>query len=193
MDVRIVEDVTTEPVALSLVKDFCRIDPDYAGEDGTLTILQASARELLEGFLNLSLAPKKIEIQYPGGFLRMPYGPHGDIDSVKDSDGDIVDTSDYSITGLDFKNIETGCSGFSFFYPMGNVESPIIEPIGASYRSGYNIIVNVGYTSETLQSGLKHLILRLVDYMYQNRGSVVVDLPEDIRRDSIRFSRNTVL
>lgn len=192
MDVRIVEDVEAEPVDLALIKDFCRIDADYAGEDGTLNLLQASARELLEGFLNLSLAPKTIEVQFSGGHVSLPYGPHTVINSVKNTDGDDIPEEDYKVTGLDFKSINTGISNYSYFYPMGSCY-PIIEPVGGFYNSGVIVSVNVGYTTENLQSGLKLLICRLVDYMYQNRGSEVSELPSDIRRDATRYSRNSVL
>lgn len=192
MDVRIVEDVETEPVALVLVKDFCRIDADYTGEDETLKLLQASARELLEGFLNLSLAPKTIEVSFSGGHLNIPYGPHTAILDVKDSDGVVIPADKYRVTGLDFKSIDTRIDNFNYFYPMNSCW-PIIEPVGGFYGSGLIISAQVGYTAETLKSGLKLLILRLIDYMYQNRGSVVSDIPHDIKRDAKIYSRNSVL
>lgn len=192
MDVRIVTDVTEEPVSLAVLKDFCRIDPEYTGEDETLSLLQASARELLEGFLNISLAEKTIEVEFSGGHISLPYGPHGEVISVKDGNGDDIPPENYTITGLDFKSICTGIGGYSYFYPMGSAY-PIVEPVGSLYDTRSIIKLKVGYTSENIQSGLKLLICRLVDYMYQNRGSEVVALPSDIRRDSKRYSRNSVL
>lgn len=190
MDVSIVTDVTVEPVDISTVKDFCRIDADYDGENATLLTLQTSARELIEGFLSLSLAPKTIVVQYAGGKLSLPYGPHSEIISVKDTDGNTI--TDYIVQGLDFKTIDTGASGFTFFYPISGCY-PTIECSGGYSGTRINVTVSVGYTTDNMPNVLKLAILRLVDYMYQNRGSVISSLPEDIKRDIKRYSRNSIL
>lgn len=192
MEIQIVTDAATEPNTLLVVKDFLRIDQDYIMEDNTVTMLNKSARELLERHLNLSLAVKTIDILTKRSRFELPYGPHIAVTSVRDLDGNVVSTDDYKVTGLQFKTVDFGGSGDEYFYSAqtGCVRTWRRTPLESRGRI---ITAQVGYNPTNIPNELRTLILRLTDYMWQNRGSVVSQLPPDIREAAQVFSRNSIL
>lgn len=192
MNIEIVQDVTLEPVSLATIKNFCRIDADYSGEDETLTMLSKAAREAIEKATFLSLAPKVIRVTTCNNLVQLPYGIHGDIIKVTHS-GEDVTPDDYHVEGKDFKTVLIGANDFGFFYPI-NGSFPIIEPIGTTYFGGdFTIEFNAGYSHDNIPQGLRHLILRLTDYYYANRGQAVGIIPRDIKGEVASFSRQIIL
>lgn len=192
MEIQIVTDVATEPNSLLVVKDFLRIDQDYTMEDATVTMLNKAARELLERHLNLSLGVKTVDILTRRNRLELPYGPHISIESVKDADGNVISPNDYTESGLQFKTLDFGTSRREHFYSLhtGCVRTWSRTPLDSRERI---IRAQVGYNPTNIPNGLRTLILRLTDYMWLNRGSVVSQLPPDIREAAQAFSRNSIL
>ena len=52
-EIEVISEEETEPVTLTEVKDFCRLDSDSSDNDTVLELLIASCREKLEGYLNV--------------------------------------------------------------------------------------------------------------------------------------------
>ena len=195
--IKILEDVETEPVTVAEQKKFSFIDSDYASNDDTLEIIIASAREKLEGALNVFLAPKKVEVQYSQGLFALPYGPTGDVDSVTKS-GDTVplDPSKYEVLGLEFKSIALKeyayCGVTEWFYPVwGGYPIPWNWNTLPADFTYYNVVYTTGY--EVLPKLLKHCILMLADYMIKEQGSTELEIPPAIMGLANRFSRNLVI
>jgi|GEM_PF-3549143 len=179
MEVVVITDVTEEPVTLDEIKDFCHIDQDYAIDDAKLSAYITSARELLEKELNLSLAPKVLEWQYGGASQEIPYGPVGEIVSLKTSSDVLVDPTVYNISGLAFKSIRINdYSGCYIIYPVGYT--------GA--EKAYNLTYNAGY--ETLPCILLTAIKMQVDYWVKNLGAAKNELTPDVKEMTLKYSRN---
>lgn len=98
-----------EPVNLSEVKEYLRIDSDSSDSDNVLELLITSAREKLEGFLNVYFIPKSVKIEFSSRVFELPYGPAGVITELTRQIGDetpvIVDSDKYYTNGLDFKTL----------------------------------------------------------------------------------------
>lgn len=191
MQVKIITDIASEPVTLDEVKNFCRLDLDYPGDDVTLALLVASAREKLEGFLNIYFGVKTIEVQFTGHELKLPYGPTGDIESVI-SDGVVqVLNTDYELHGLEFKTICTELlSEQNWFYPIGG-GAPHLS-VNLLECKTFNVIYETGYIA--LPSALKHALLIQVDYMFKNQGTALNGLISPLALSlANRYSQNLVI
>jgi hypothetical protein len=195
MEVKIITDVSTEPVTLAEAKSFCRIDADYVDNDGVITAFIISARERLEKFTNLSFASKQLEVQF-SNYLQIPYGPVKEIVSVKNTEGDTIDADKYRIVGLDFKTIYAGeLTNAEFFYNInGSVDIWSLE----NYSCLYNIVYDAGYGSDTdytpLPKSLKTAILIQVNEDYKNLGNPMLEeLSSAAKMVAQPFSRNLVI
>ncbi|WP_343702697.1 phage head-tail connector protein [Chitinophaga sp.] len=146
-DVKVVTDVTDEPVTLQEAKDFLKIS--YSDEDALIEGLIMASRQLLEKLLNISIATKtlKATFTHDGCYpYQIPYGPVGNITEAKfqyDAEDGSITTTDYTLIGEDFKEFKG--------------------------RAGYWVVTyDAGYT-ETPEA-LKQGILKQVAWMYENRG-----------------------
>jgi len=179
MEVKIITDVTDEPVTLEELKAFCQVDDDYAVTEGRLLMFMKAAREVLEKELNLSLATKTLQWQWDGSEAEIPYGPIQSITSLNSVvDPDTLIT-DYAISGLDFKRI--GMPYFNDCY--------IIYPVGYNETYGaFNMTYVAGY--EVLPSALKTAIQMQVDIWLKNQGMPMDELSPDVFKIASKFSRN---
>lgn len=187
----VVEDFEITPDLLAKAKDFLRIDSDYTGEDETVTTLLKAAIEVIEGATNLSLFPRVLRDDFDTWNIKLPYGPHGDNITVTNADGDTIPAEEYTVSGSDFKSISFPSSGYHFFYPING--DPIVESRVFGSCPRVTVEFDSGYEPDKLPSGLLHLVLRLTDYYYTNRGSYTVSLPKDISTESRRYARQIIL
>lgn len=179
MEVKIIEDVSVEPVTLEELKAFCQVDQDYAVTDGRLIMFMKAAREVLEKELNLSLATKTLQWQWNGSECEIPYGPIQSITSLSSVSDPDTPITDYTVTGLDFKRI--GGNYFNDCY--------IIYPVGYNETYGaFNMVYVAGY--EVLPSALKTAIMMQVDMWLKNQGMPMDELSPDVFRIASKFSRN---
>ena len=184
MEVKVITDVSVEPVTLTEIKNFCRIDADYAAEDDVLLLTAGAAREKLEKQLNLSFAEKTLMLQFDGFPIDIPYGPIREIESLISS----TDTEDppieveYTADGLDFKCL----------YVNAVNQCVIIYPVGyGSTSSAYNLTYTVGY--ETLPKALKQALLLQIDFDIKNQGMAMDDISPLALEKAEPYSKNLTI
>lgn len=178
MEIKIVTDVSQEPVTLDEVKSFLRIDADYEGEDFKLLLFVSAAREKLEKELNLSLAPKTLKWQWNGSYSEVPYGPIIGIESLIEN-GDATETEvEYDLFGIDYPTIGLKDNYNYIIYPVGY----------DSCGKNYNLTYDAGYDS--LPNGLKMALLMQIDYDYKNQGMPLNDISPEAMRHAAIYSRN---
>lgn len=179
MEIKVITDVSEEPVTLAEIKSWSQIDADYAAEDETLLLIAKSARERLEKELNLSFAAKTILCQWSGNSMYIPYGPVQSITGVTSST-DLTTPIDYQEYGLDFPTISLGADDCYIIYPVGYLGAKL-----------YNLTYVAGY--ETLPSALKQALLIQIDYEIKGRGMPDIDLSPDALRKAAIYSRNLAI
>lgn len=197
MEVKIITDVTDEPVTLDEAKSFCRIDADYYENDVIIAAFITSARERLEKFTNLSFAPKQLEVNFNGGVFDIPYGPIKNIVSIFDTATPPVEVEadKYQLSGLDFKRIIIGgLTNLDFFYNINGT----VDIWNLTHNScSYNLTYDAGYGDDTgytaLPKSLKMAILVQVNEDYKNLGNPIAEeLSSVAKMMSQPFSRNLV-
>lgn len=191
--VKVLEDIVTEPVTLAEVKAWSQIDADYTSEDTILQLMIASAREKLEGYLNVYFGVKTIEVQFSGPVFRLPYGPTGTILSFFNVGTDPYADIAYHLHGMTFKTLVIGGSDNSnYFYPQTNGYPLPWYNYEGHYVNTYNIIYTTGYN--ILPKLLKEALLIQIDYDLKTRGMPDVSSlsPVAIQR-AFRFSQNLPL
>lgn len=192
--IKVIEDVATEPVTLAEIKARLRIDSDYSANDADLELLGKAAREKLEQYTGLGFAKRKLQVQFSSGVHELPLGPtisaNADI-VVTDSDDEPIDADKYAIQGLTFKSIALGClTNVSFFYPENGGMPDIWE--GSVTHLDYNVTYETGY--EILPSGLKSALLTQIDYDFKAEGSEQLEPISPVAVQKCRgYSRNLVI
>lgn len=152
-------DVGNEPVTLSEVKEYLRLEgyidtdestadtlSDFDFDDDLINDMITASRQMMERHTNLSLIPKRLEVVVTNlcGMIELPYGPVDDIVSLYDEEGDEIEADDYTIIGNTWKFLKEPC----------------YENMTITYDAGY----------VTLPASMKLDLLRLIAYMYENRG-----------------------
>ncbi len=179
LDVQIKTDLSSEPVSVSEAKSYLNID--YNTWDALIGTLISSARTKLERYTGCSFATKTLvsTFQVTASNLDIPYGPIQSITSVKSiaEDGTktaLVDGTDYSITGNNFKTIR--------FFNGTN--------------GGIEIEYVAGYT--TLPADLKVAILKQVamDFEYRENvmdSSQVTELSNGAKQNAASYRRILII
>lgn len=187
-----------EPVTLSEVKDYCRLDSDSSDNDAVLQMLIASSREKLEGFLNVYFIPKVVKIEFQSRAFELPYGPAGAITQLTRQVGDetpiVVDTDKYYTDGLAFKTLIikdwANDSGY-WWYPI-NGGLPQWQGPAHCYTEKYVVSMTTGYTA--LPKLLKHALLLQIDYEYKWQGKEEMNsISPAAQNIASRFSKNLPL
>jgi hypothetical protein len=191
--VKVLEDVVTEPVTLAEVKSWCQIDADYSSEDSTLAIMISSAREKLEGELNVFFGVKTIEVQFSGSFFRLPYGPTGNILSFYNVGDDPYADIEYTLHGLTFKSMCIGhVNASEWFYPIAGSYPELWRNLDHLNINTYNVMYTTGYI--TLPRLLKEALLIQIDYDLKARGMPGMSALSPVAvQKAQRFSQNLVL
>jgi hypothetical protein len=145
MYVKIITDLTTEPISLSDAKLWMRI-ADYTSDDTLITSLLKSSRILLEQYTALSFGTKTIEATFDiTKEAEIPYGPVQSMTSVYRRENE------------------------SWSLMTANVDYWIInDTIKVAYPGLYKMTYQAGYT--TLPEGLKTDIKVITAWQYENRG-----------------------
>lgn len=180
MEVKVITDVSTEPITLSEVKQYCHIDADYSAQDSILQLYISSAREKLEKYLNLSFAEKTLKLQWNGDAMDMPYGPIIEIVSLHPT-GEASVNVDYETEGLDFKTI---------FLPNAS-DCYIFIPVSQSNYKTYDMTYRAGYNENNiLPKILKQALLIQIDWDLKNQGMPVDELSPIAVEKAQSYSRN---
>lgn len=145
MYVKIITDLSVEPVTLQEAKDWMKV-VDYTYDDSMITNLIKSTRILLEEYTGLSFGTKTIEAIYDiKEVSEVPYSPL------------------QSMTSVYRRNNEA--------WELMNVNQDywiIADSIKVAYPGMYKLRYQAGYT--TLPEALKTDIKVLVGWQYENRG-----------------------
>jgi len=198
--IRIITDVLPEdePVTLAMQKAWSRIDDDYAMDDQQLLAQITAARELLEQHTNIGMAVKKLELQWYGDKIELPFSPTGDIISVTKADGTVLTTDEYYEDSFQAKSIGIkGCHTVAgnWFYSeiFGTAEfTPLIPEYGIE-REVYKCVYETGY-SENIPVSLKNAIMTQADYTIKNFGMPTNEIVStEALRMANKYSRNLVL
>jgi len=138
---------TTEPVTLDQLKNWGKID--VTDDDDLIEELGAHARQMVEGFLNVSIVPRTVVafINNCNGNMQLPYGPVVELISITDYNGDAIAADNYRLELGDFKRLA---------YPKSNY-------IRLEYTAGYTTIPRWALT------GIKQQFI----WLYQHRGDEV--------------------
>lgn len=186
----------TEPITLAEQKAYSRIDADYSSEDSDLSGLISAARAVIEGWLNVGLANRDVQVQWNGYPLQLPLSPNVSVGSVL-SGADTLPTTDYTVSAWQNKTIwinSESAKNVEWFYAQDNsYVTPWYEHVNST-GTIYTVTYNTGYTSENLPKALKQAIMAQVDWMYKNRGEPNASsvCPQAVLLAS-SYSRNLVL
>lgn len=167
-----------EPITLAEVKAYCRIDQDYASDDGMLEVLITTARQRIEAYINRGLANRDVIVYWDGCELRLPLIPNGDIVEVKQSDT-VLDPDKYTASTTPNKKIYVNdrfSGSFNYFYSLnGSVE---ISANGnqSELLDGYSVKYNTGYEDGKIPASLKQALLSEVDYLFKLAGLPATDV-----------------
>jgi uncharacterized phiE125 gp8 family phage protein len=160
---------TSEPVTLSELKDYAKIDT--TAEDAVLTIFLQAAREGAEKYTNRALLPQVITLlvdSWPDdGVLSLPRPPLISVTSVvmiaEDNSETAYSTSDYTVvTGVEPGYIQLRLDST----PPPTVTPRVKHPLKITYQAGY---VNAAAVPGAIKIG----VLAFATAIYENR---VVDI-----------------
>lgn len=154
-------DLGTEPVTLQEVKDYLRLEGFIDTDESTADSLSdfdfddnliendiiPAARQMMEQVAGISMIPKTLEAVLTNmcGMIEIPFGPVRSIVSLYQDDGTTeVLAANYNLVGNTWKYLK----------------DPTYKNMILRYEAGYI----------TLPKALKLDLLRLIAYMYENRG-----------------------
>lgn len=167
----------TEPVTLTEVKNYIRLEgfvdddespaeslSDFDFDDNLLRDMIKAARETVEEACGLSLVPKTIEAMITNlcGGQEIKYGPVNSVTSLVDENSNALTPV---VTGVQWKQLK----------------SPCYENMKITYEAGYT----------TVPAPIKIDLLRLICYMYLNRGDQ--EVKAFVLQMAKKYSRNTWL
>jgi hypothetical protein len=152
----------TEPVDLDEMKDYLRLNGfedtedspatvtgTFTSDDILLTDMIRAARELIEEKAGISIIAHEFEAVITNlcGRLEIPYGPIIGVTSLKDSSDTLI--TSYTLVGNLWKYLKNPCQ----------------KEMTITYSAGYGDVLTT-----PLPRAIKIDIMRLVAYLYENRG-----------------------
>lgn len=167
MEIKVVTDITTEPVLIAEMKSWMKFDIQDTTENTAITNLIIAAREYCEKYTNLTFAAKTIDVFFQDeeiidGRMILPYGPHS------------------SLTGFyryDAERTETELTENSDFYRIGNQywelrisgkwSDGVVSTYGYDYKA--RVVCGFGATGcenlpKDLATAIKHTVF--ANYRY---------------------------
>ena len=172
--IQIVTPPASEPLTLSEVKEFLRVD--HSDDDATLAIFITAARQLCESYTRLALMPTTFEEyfddfpQYTGTYkdeIRLSRSPVSAVTYVKYIDGNettiTASASDYKTDLISQPARISPDNGW-----FGTYET--INAVFIRYVAGYA-------DAAAVPAPLKHGMLLVIGDMYENRTDSVKRLP----------------
>jgi uncharacterized phiE125 gp8 family phage protein len=184
-------DITTtvepqvEPITIKELKDYLKLD--YTTDDAMLTALICTARQWAEKYTSRAFICRTLKAHFENHNekVRLPYPPINSVTTVtrvRDNESSALTlNTDYyvngvadkylTLTSLSTSNVTPGIS------PRDNLRAWNLE---VTFIAGY------GYSREDVPSGIRHGVLRLAAYLYENRdevevGTIVAKIPFGIR------------
>lgn len=168
-------EATIEPVLLAEMKKYLNLSIDENYFDELITQLITTARQQLEGCLNLSLIARTVtaRLQNDAGYMQLPYSaPVLAITSVTNNDDVAVTSDTYSLKGNMF------CGYSKLGTPANNFYSPCVNI--------YNVTYSVAYTGDVLPVHFKTAIMQQVGWLYERRGDEIESSISPLVRISLK-------
>jgi uncharacterized phiE125 gp8 family phage protein len=168
IDIKVITDVSVEPVTIEEAYTHCRIDTNSYVEDNLILALITTAREYCESHTRRALATKTLELilnDFPKkNYIELPCGPVQSITSIKYKDSSGTETtwsSAYYNTNID--------STPAIITPIhGGIWANFIPyPAGGAVRIRYV----TGHKSDgvAIPKSIKQAMLLLIGHLYENR------------------------
>ena len=150
---KLITDVSAEPIALSLLKEHLRLDPDDTSEDSTLSLYLSAARHYAQEVTGKLYGEQSWQVTlkkyYPE--VTFPISSITEITSVKYLDSDKV-----------LQTLDSGSYSFD-----ADLQTLTFTALFESEK--INILFKAGET--TIKPTVKNAILLLVGHLYENRES----------------------
>lgn len=168
MSIQVITPATAEPLSLTEVKEFLRVDS--SDEDATLNIMIAAAREMCENYTRQILMTTTIAEKmdsFPSGNVLLSRGPIQSITSISylDSAGDTqtVSSADYT------KDLISQPSRLDpvTSWPSANAE---VNAVTTQYVVGFS-------SASDVPAPLRQGIMLVIASMYEDRSDGVKRLP----------------
>ena len=166
---RVLTDLIDEPVSLQEVKTFMEID--FNDFDTLLTRLIKQARISSQLYTGLSYGKKEIELVSNQAKVQIPYGPFGELLTIKDKDNVTIPASNYHLFGLDRPILTVGMTTIPFNY------DPYYDILGTALQTynEWSITYHAGYYDSssnlsTLPEDLKTAICMRVETAFKYRA-----------------------
>lgn len=153
---KLINDAPSEPVSLTEMRNWLRLDPTDTSDDALIGDLISAARQHIENIASITIVNKTYStsfevtgVDHKQWIIRLPYGPLVSVTSVKYQEGinsfsDLVADSDYEVY-----------DGKLLLYKQGIFK--------VQYVTGFG---SVPYD-------LKNDIMTLTAWMYENRGKMM--------------------
>lgn len=153
---KLISDSATEPVSLTEMRNWMRLDPTDTSDDSLIMELISAARQHIENLASLTIVGKVYSTSFevsgtnhPQWIIKLPYGPLVSVNSVKYQEGinsfsTLVLDSDYEVY-----------DGKLLIYKQGN----------------YRVEYSTGFGS--IPYDLKNDVMTLTAWMYENRGKML--------------------
>ena len=165
-------DIGDEPISVAEAKSYMRVA--ISDDDTFIGNVITQARELIEEITNRSLVVKTVQVFYPDPDLTitLPFPEHDEITAV-------------SLDGTDV---------LSDIYTTGLTQKIITIPSMSSSISADSSGLFVTYTTTgEVPSGLKDVIYKVIQEMYDNRGNTSYDVKEDNTYDVLMLVQPYIL
>jgi uncharacterized phiE125 gp8 family phage protein len=168
MAVKVVTDVTTEPLTAAYLKNYLKYDEDSTDETTLLASMAKAARIHGEMYTERAFAEKIVLVSiHPDdlseiGEFELPFAPHGTVSAVK---------------SYDLEGTETAKVLNTDYYLIGHVNKTIrintsvsLTTEEAEYTVQYTCGYGITSTTESLPEDIKIAMAQLVAYWWRNRG-----------------------
>jgi len=184
-DIKTTVEPQIEPVTVKELKDYLKLD--YTTDDALLTALICSARQWAEKYTSRSFICRTLKAHFENHSekVRLPYAPIYSVTTVtrvrENQSSTLTLNSDYYVNGVADKYLTLSSLGF------GNVP-PGVSPLDnlQSWNLEVTFVAGYGYSASDIPSGIRHGVLRLAGYLYENRnevevGTIIAKVPFGIR------------
>ena len=162
-----VEGPAVEPVTLTEMKVYLRVDDDDDAQDSVIAGLVKAARLLVEGASRRVLIEQRWRVvldRWPkGGVVLLPLSPLISVESIKvfDAKGAATDVATGAIDSDRFSD------------PPRIAVTDAPEPGKARNGIAIEVLAGYGGTAEAVPAGLRLAVKILVAHWFENRGDVV--------------------
>jgi uncharacterized phiE125 gp8 family phage protein len=180
MQVKVITDISTEPVTSAEIVNYIKLDESIAIEDALIDSMIKSARKMCEKRTNLAFTEKTLEAVFTKdelsyNALRLPYAPHAQI---------------ISIYGMNDEGVETLIEATNYWH-TGNVVWEVQFAAGLYLYEQYRVTYIAGYgiaeespklATEDFPEEAKTAIMKQVASWYDNRDDYVPALSSEVRK-----------